>query len=300
MVRPAPPAATPSRPTPRDPERDPRLIRPSPSAPTLYRFLIAACRGIGRALGLRLRLEGAGHLPRDAAGHPAGGWIALGVPHRTWIDPFVLVTLLPVTPRLVFLGDGRAIYRSRLRRWLFARIGGVVPIWPARGPRAFAAHLEAARTAIDSGAVFALFPEVGPPVPLDRARPFGGGIGYFAIRTGAPIVPLVLGGTHELFLGRRIVLRALPPVTAEALARATAATAPPTSDGAAETAIETVSGAAWAWPPPPGSAAERLAARGVTEALERLVAADVTSCHRLVEPPPGARRPLRRLTTLFR
>jgi 1-acyl-sn-glycerol-3-phosphate acyltransferase len=205
----------------------------------------------------------------------------MGVPHRTWIDPFVLATLLPPEPRLVFLGDGRAIYRSRLRRWVFARIGGVVPIWPGSGGRAFAAHLEAADAVLSSGAVFALFPEVGPPVPVDRARPFGRGIGYFAVRSGAPVVPLVLGGTHELFLGRRIVLRVLPSATARELVG------------------DAADASGGAWPPEPDSIAEREVAHAVAAALERRVAADVADCHRLVEPAPGARRPMRRLTHLF-
>ena len=255
--------------------------RPEPTAPRLYRALLVACRVIGRCLGLRLRLEGAEHLPRDPAGRPVGGWIAMGVPHRTWIDPFVLATLLPPEPRLVFLGDGRAIYRSRLRRWIFAGIGGVVPIWPGSGRGAFASHLEAAHKVLASGAVFALFPEVGPPVPVDRARPFGGGIGYFAVRSGAPVVPLVLGGTHELFLGRRIVLRVLPPVSARELVG------------------DSADAAGRAWPPAPDSVAERDLAHAVTEALERRVAADVADCHRRVEPAPGARRPMRWLTDLF-
>ena len=95
-------------------------------------------------------------------------------------------------------------------------------------------------------------------------------------------MPLVLGGTHELFLGRRIVLRVLPPVTARDLLGATA----------------TVRGDAW--PPAPDSIDEREMARAVTAALERSVAADVAACHRLVEPAPGARRPMRWLTDLFR
>jgi 1-acyl-sn-glycerol-3-phosphate acyltransferase len=281
MARPEGPARSSGGPRDRVDQRSASGYRPAPTAPHLYRALLVVCRAIGRCLGLRLRLEGAEHLPRDPAGRPIGGWIALGVPHRTWIDPFVLATLLPPEPRLVFLGDGRAIYRSRLRRWVFARIGGVVPIWPGSGRGAFASHLEAARAVLASGAVFALFPEVGPPVPVDRARPFGGGIGYFAVRSGAPVVPLVLGGTHELFLGRRIVLRALSPVTARDLAAA----AGEVSDAA--------------WPPAPDSTAEREIAHAVTAALERLVAADVADCHREVEPAPGARRPMRWLTDLF-
>ncbi len=267
------------------------LTRPEPAAPRLYRWLIGACRLIGLLLRLRLELQGAEHLPRDGHGRPSGGWIALGVPHRTWIDPFVLAILLPVEPRLVFLGDGRAIYRSRIRRALFARIGGVVPIWPGTGPAAFDRHLAAARSVLESGAVFALFPEVGPPVPIERARPFGGGIGYFALRTGAPVVPLILGGTHELFVGRRIVLRVLPPVTAESLLRGSGPDGTAVGDGVGSDRSGVTH--------PADAAADRAAAHRVVAALEAMVAPHVSECHRLVEPPPGARRPFRRLTNLF-
>jgi 1-acyl-sn-glycerol-3-phosphate acyltransferase len=250
---------------------------PSPRAPRLYRLVLALCRLIARILGWRLVLEGAGFLPRTGQGGPAGSWIAAGFPHRTWVDPFVLVLLLPVEPRLIFLGDGRVIVRSWLRRAIFRRIGGIAPIWPGGRREAFEGHVGAARSVIDAGAVFALFPEVGPPVPVDRARPFSAGIGYFALRTGAPIVPLVLGGTHELFLGRRIILRVLPPLGARELA------------GLPDDAPL----------PPPGSAAERSAAHRIASQLHARSAAAVADAHRAAEPPAGAPRRLRRLTGLF-
>ena len=51
-----------------------------------------------------------------------------------------------------------------------------------------------------------------------EARPLAPGIGYFGLRSGAPIVPLVFGGTHELYRGRRIQMRVLPAVRAADLA----------------------------------------------------------------------------------
>lgn len=251
---------------------------PTPRASWLYRALLTGCRAIARLLGFRMTIEGAEHLPRTADGRPAGGWIAAGLPHRTWIDPFVLALLLPVEPRLIFLGDGPAIYRSWLRRVIVARIGGVVPIWKGRAGKAFEAHVAAARSVIDVGAVFTLFPEVGPAVPVDQARPLSPGVAYFSLRTGAPIVPLVLGGTHELYLGRRIVLRALRPVTALELAGLPA--------GAAV--------------PPPESQEEREIAHRATRALEALTAPAVLETHLDVEPPPHAPRRLRWLTHAFR
>ena len=78
--------------------------------------------------GFRMRLEGRENLPTTRGGGMAGGWIAAGFPHRTWVDPFVAIALLPAEPRLAFLGDGRAITRSAIRRLVAARLGGVVPI----------------------------------------------------------------------------------------------------------------------------------------------------------------------------
>jgi 1-acyl-sn-glycerol-3-phosphate acyltransferase len=249
--------------------------RASPRAPRIYRLLLRGCRLIARLLGLRLQLERGERLPRLPDGRPAGGWIAAGLPHRTWIDPFVLALLLPIEPRINWLGDGRAIYRSRLRTLVFSRIGGVVPIWPSGGRQAFEQHVEAARSVIDAGAVFGLFPEVGAAVPVDRARPLSPGIAYFAMRTGAPIVPLILGGAHELFLGRTIILSVLEPVTARELAGL---------DGDSPL-------------PEPGTPEERDLAGAITNRLEALVAGAVADAHVRAEPPPGTRKRWRWLTT---
>jgi 1-acyl-sn-glycerol-3-phosphate acyltransferase len=249
--------------------------RASARAPRFYRLLLLGCRAIARVLGFRFRLEGAERLPTEPDGRPAGGWIAAGLPHRTWIDPFVLALLLPVEPRINWLGDGRAIYRSRLRAFVFSRIGGVVPIWPSGGRKAFEEHVDAARSVIDAGAVFGLFPEVGPAVPVDRARPLSPGIAYFALRSGARIVPLVLGGAHELYLGRRIILQVLEPVTARELAGL----------------------AADAQLPAPGTNEERELAGAITHRLEELVAGPVADLHARAEPPPGTRKRWRWLTT---
>lgn len=246
-------------------------------ATLLYRALIGMSRVVATILGIRIRFEGSENLPGDADGRPAGGWIAAGLPHRTWIDPFVVTLGLPIEPRVSWFGDGRAMYRSRLRRWIFARIGGVVPIWPGGRREAVDAHFAAAGRVLAVGGVFGLFPEVGPAVPVDRARPLGGGIGYIAIRSSVPVVPLVLGGAHELYLGRRIILRALPAVGWRQLA------------GVAEGRPV----------PESGSPEERDLARRVTEGLHALTADAVAAAHREAEPAPGARKVWTGLTNLF-
>jgi len=217
-------------------------------------FRIAAA-----ALGLDLRVEG-------AADVPPGPCIVAAAPHRTWLDPFVLSFALPAEPRPYFLGDGEAMYRDPLRAFFVRRLGGVVPIW--RGEYGFASHVEATRRILGAGARLALFPERGPAVPVERARPFAAGVGYIAARIGAVVVPAVIGGTHELYLCRRMLVRFLPPMT------------PPSGL-------------------PEGTPEEHDAVHGFVSDLERLMAPHVTELFRRSEPRPGFRKRWRWLTRAF-
>ena len=259
--------------------------RPTPRASVAYRLARGAFDVVIRGVfAMRIEVQGAEHLPRTADGNVVGGWIAAGLPHRTWVDPFALALALPLEPRLVFFGDGRAMFRSAWRRFWVARIGGIIPIWVrqyAPGVEredVMATYVEAARAALAAGAILAIFPETGPPVPVDRARPFGRGLAYFALRTGALIVPMVLGGTDVLFRGRRIVVRILPPVSAAELAGLDAG-APPMV---------------------PQSRDERLAARRLTEVLQALAARHVADAYALAAPALGARRRWLWITHLWR
>ena len=233
---------------------------------------------IGRGVfGFRTEVRGRADLPRAADGRPTGGWIAAGLPHRTWVDPFVVLDNLPLEPRLIFFGDGQAMFRSRWRRWLVHRVGGVIPIWPGGDRRAIEGYIAAAAAALDAGAVLCMFPESGPATPLGSARPFGSGLAYFALRTGAPIVPLILGGTEDLYRGRRFRLDVLAPVTWQDLAGVPPGTAPPE----------------------PWSSAERRTAHRMMLALHDRTAAAVMAAHLATTPSTGLRRRWRWLTTAW-
>ena len=261
------------------PELPPGLIgEASPRAGVAYRLLRFAWRIPVFLLRFRVEVSGLENLPRDPSGRLTGGWVAAGLPHRTWIDPFLVWMVLPAEPRLVFFGDARTMARSPLRRWVVRRVGGILPIPSHGGPRSFATHLAAAGDVLHAGAVFCLFPESGLPVPVGTARPISPGIGYIALRSGASIVPIVLGGTDLLYLGRRIAVRIGAPVTWRAL----------TATAGAEPV------------PEPGSGEERQLARRVAEGLHVHTAAAVLRAHQDVAPRAGARLRGTRLTHLFR
>lgn len=223
-------------------------------------------------------MEGREHLPLGPDGRPAGRWIAAVMPHRTWVDPFIPWIALPGRPRLAFFGDARTMARSPLRRFVLDRLGGVIPIPASHDPATVALHFEAARAALDGGMVFCLMPETGPASDLGQIRRLGSGIGYIAIRNRAAIVPLVLGGNDELYLGRTILMRVLPPLDAGVLAGLDPASPLPEA----------------------GSQAEREAVHRLLAALADRVAPEVAEVHRRSEPPAGSRRRGRFLTTLFR
>lgn len=250
-----------------------------------YRILRGGMRVVAFLLRFRIQVEGLEHLPRLADGRLAGGWIAAGMPHRTWIDPFVPWMLLPAQPRLSFFGDARTMARSPLRRWIMARLGGVIPIPAAHDRRTVPVHLAAAAAVLRAGGVFCLFPETGPATPPGTIRRLGAGVGYIALRNRAPIVPLILGGTHEIFIGRRIILRILPALDPVALAGL--ANADGHDAGLAEL-------------PAPGTPEERDAVHRLLDGLAALVAGPVRDTHERAEPPPGMQKPGSFLTTLFR
>jgi 1-acyl-sn-glycerol-3-phosphate acyltransferase len=157
-------------------------------------------------------LHGLENLPRAADGRPAGGWICCGLPHRTWAEPFVLIFTLPARPRMVMLGEGPTIFGSAWRAFLVRRVGCVVPIWRGSGAGGFTAVRSAALEALAAGAVFAIFPEVGPPARPPTLRRLSPGVARVAQAAGASVVPVVFGGTHDLYLRRRIVVRVLPAI----------------------------------------------------------------------------------------
>jgi hypothetical protein len=103
-------------------------------------------------------------------------------------------------------------------------------------------------------------------------------MGYMALRNRAPIVPLIFGGNHELYFGRRILMRVLPALDPAELA------------GLAPDAPL----------PAQGSNEEREAVHRLTKALAEQVAPAVADVHARAEAMASARRRGRFLTKLFR
>ncbi|CAN5554602.1 hypothetical protein BH20CHL7_BH20CHL7_09160 [soil metagenome] len=227
----------------------------------------AVCFGLFR---FRISTSGREHLP------PGGGYMLVGAAHRGWMDPFVVQHALPPEPRAWFLGSGPSTFTARWREVLIRAIGGLLPVW--RGGVGLDQHVASARAVLGNGGVFVQMPEGTVGGPAGRIGPFRPGWAIIALRTDAPIVPLAMAGTEELYLGRRMASRILPATTVRELAGLT---------------VDVPF-------PEPGSRAELDLARVMTERLAAVLGPAVEALHQgTVDSPAHPRLLRRRLTWLL-
>ena len=244
--------------------------QPESKASLLYRLVRLLVRFICFGLfRFQVATSGQEHIPR-------GGYLLVAAAHRGWMDPFVVMHALPIEPRCWILGSGPSTFTSPWREALTKRLGGLLPVW--RGGVGIEPHVASAKAVLANGGVFVQMPEgtiSGPPGRLGAMRT---GWAIIAMRTDAQVLPVAMAGTEELYVGKRMASRVLPPTSARDLA-----------------------GMAPGDPfPAEGSRAELDLARTLTDRLGELLGPVVEELHPGTVDPPDHPRPLRRrLTWLF-
>jgi hypothetical protein len=175
---------------------------PESNASLFYRAMRLLARAIlVGAFRFRIETSGQEHLPK-------GGYFLVAAAHRGWMDPFVVLHAIPAEPRAWFLGSGPSTFTSRWREVLIRRLGGLLPVW--RGGIGVEVHVASAKAVIGNGGVFAQMPEGTVSGPPGEIGPFRNGWALIALRIQAPIVPLAMAGTDELYIGMRMASRILP------------------------------------------------------------------------------------------
>lgn len=207
---------------------------PEPRAnPWLRRFVM---RSLIHLL-FRVRVEHLKNIPQEPA--------ILAVNHLHHIDPLLLLGELPTQPYYYILGDARTLYNKWWKRLILRFTGGVIPlerIWKeevavikaAKAGREDLVDLAKAiaQTVPTGGDIqtlrqidrivlgilahgdgMILFPEgrLGTAegnlhLPLKR------GTVIYALRSGVPIVPVALIGTHDLYLRKELTIRVGEPL----------------------------------------------------------------------------------------
>ena len=137
----------------------------------------------------RLSRVGREHIPTE-------GPVIFAANHRSFLDPFVMGTLLR---RPMYYVAKRELFQRRWLAWLLNALGA----FPVDRGRSDQEMLATARAILERGDALLVFPE-GTRV---RPGPVGSprrGVGRLALETGAPVVPVAVFGTEAVRKGWRI------------------------------------------------------------------------------------------------
>ena len=130
----------------------------------------------------RLQRIGREHLPRT-------GPLLLASNHRSFLDPFVIGTLVR---RPVYYMAKRELFEKRWQAWLLNALGAF-PVDRGAGDRD---AMDTARAILERGDCVVVFPEGTRmrPGPLGSPRR---GVGRLALETGAPVAPVAVIGIRR-------------------------------------------------------------------------------------------------------
>ena len=140
-------------------------------------------------LYFRMSRSGREHIPREGA-------VIIAANHRSFLDPFVIGTLVG---RPVYFVAKAELFKRRLPAWWLSSLGAF-PVDRGNGDRD---AMATARRILERGDVVVIFPEGTRTRPGGLGRPKRG-VGRLALETGAPIVPVALIGTEAVRRGWRI------------------------------------------------------------------------------------------------
>jgi 1-acyl-sn-glycerol-3-phosphate acyltransferase len=152
---------------------------------------------------LRMQRVGREHLPKS-------GPLLLASNHRSFLDPFVIGTLVR---RPVYYFAKRELFEKRWQAWILNALGA----FPVDRGTSDRAAVDTARAILERGDCVVLFPE-GTRIrkgPLSTPRR---GIGRLALESGVPVVPIAVRGSEHVRRGwrirpRRVCLRVGRPLS---------------------------------------------------------------------------------------
>ena len=162
-----------------------------------YRVISRAARIIVRAIFAALfRVRHHGTLP-------ARGPLLVVANHQGWADGFLLAASFPLSADVRLLGDREGTMKIWWWRAVLRAVGMVIPIERA-GRAADRAAIGSTLAALERGAVVVVFAEGRVSRVESSLGPFARGVGYLALRSGAPILPVWLAGTAELYFRKEL------------------------------------------------------------------------------------------------
>lgn len=119
--------------------------------------------------------------------------------HQSIIDPLLLMACLP--RKITFLAASYLFKIPIVGLVIWA--GGAIPI---NDPKGDFKHIQRALEKLEEGEAIGIFPEGG--VSLDgKLKDFMPGWAYFALKSGAPVIPVAISGSRKVLPAGHYLLR---------------------------------------------------------------------------------------------
>ena len=178
--------------------RDPRGgLVPAAGRPLLRDRVARVLIRLLLALFFRVQVDGRERIP---TGRP----LICAANHHSWLDPFLLLAILPLAPRRYAIGNASGV--SPAWRRIITPFHTLIPLDRARPQAA----IHAMEDILDRGNTLIIFPEGGTGPGDGTVRPLQSGTAYLAQRTGYPILTIGITGSHDLWWRKRVTVRIGP------------------------------------------------------------------------------------------
>jgi 1-acyl-sn-glycerol-3-phosphate acyltransferase len=141
---------------------------------------------------------------------PARGPFLVVANHQGWADGFLLAASFPLGAEVRLLGDREGTGKVWWWRAVLRGVRIVIPI-ERSSKTADRAAIAATLAALERGEIVVVFAEGRVSRVESSLGPFARGVGYLALRSGAPILPVWLSGTAELYLRKELTTIAGTP-----------------------------------------------------------------------------------------
>ena len=133
--------------------------------------------------------------------------------HLGWTEGLLVLLFFPVEPRIYGLGERQVAYLSKWRTWLFNWLQVFIPLDRGKPRQA----LRIMEDVLKRGGSLALAPEGRLGSNEGTIAELQHGAAYVSLASGAPLVPVGVTGSLELWLGRTLTMRVGKPIYPNAL-----------------------------------------------------------------------------------
>jgi 1-acyl-sn-glycerol-3-phosphate acyltransferase len=172
--------------------------------PCRFRFILVVLTAIVRLI-LRVRVEG--------RANRAIGPAIYCFNHLNWLDPIILLTVLPARPKLAMFGPREADMGRGARNRLIMWAGFGIPYGPDK--RDLIEITRRVQRILEDGWVIVIAGEGRIHRGERELLPLADGTAYFALRAGVPVIPVAINGTSWLGFRRPVRIRFGEPITPE-------------------------------------------------------------------------------------